>query len=483
MKKISFIAIVLICVLISLEAQNEMQALRYSQYNPFGTARYAAQAGATGAIGGDFSSVVVNPAGLGFYRSSEFTLSPSFYWANSTSSFMGSSVSDSKLKFNMGNLGYVQSITHDRSNGLVSVVYALGYSTLVDFNNRTTVKGINTSSSLLDDFTWHANADPDNLSPFYEQLAFDTYLMPYDESANEYWHDMQLDGYGQELHRMSEQSGYIGEYSIAGALNISNLLYMGATVGLHTVRFYEEIYHTETDLDDHVIDFDGFRFREYNDTKGWGYTFRMGLIVRPIQLFRVGASFQLPTFYRLTDEKYTDMNSYWDNSSGIADANASSPNGIYDYQLRTPLRANAHAALILFKFATVSAGYDYVNYSSARLDASDYKFMDENDQVRNDFRATHNLSAGAELRLKALYLRGGMKYMMSPFVDTRNITESWIYSAGFGFRGQRTSFDMSYSHSNYSEVYGMYGYQPGSNEVSLNEIDGSKMIFTLGFKF
>ena len=33
----------------------------------------------------------------------------------------------------------------------------------------------------------------------------------------------------------------------------------------------------------------------------------------------------------------------------IPDAQESSPNGIYDYQLKTPFRANAHASVILFK--------------------------------------------------------------------------------------------------------------------------------------
>ena len=116
MKKISFIALLIISTFITVDAQNEMQALRYSQYNPFGTARFAAQGGAIGALGGDLSSVVVNPAGLGFYRSSEFSFSPSFYWANTTSSFMGSSMDDSQLKFNVGSIGMVSAKTSNKSS-------------------------------------------------------------------------------------------------------------------------------------------------------------------------------------------------------------------------------------------------------------------------------------------------------------------------------------------------------------------------------
>ncbi|MCK4881221.1 MAG: hypothetical protein KAS82_11185, partial [Bacteroidales bacterium] len=429
------------------------------------------------------TSVVTNPAGLGLYRSSEFSFSPSFYWVNTSSNFQGARADESRLKFNVGSIGMVNAITSDKSNGIVGAAFALGYNTLVNFNNSTTIRGISENSSLLDDFTWHANADPDNLSPFYEQLAFDTYLMPYDETSETYWHDMQLDGYGQQLYRSSLQSGYIGEYSLSGAFNFSNLLYFGATMGIHAVRFYEDIYHTETDQDDHVLDFDSFRFREFNSTRGWGYTARFGMILRPIHMLRIGASFQLPTYYHLTDEKYTDMNSYWDSSSGIDDTSEGSPNGIYDYKLRTPFRANANASLILSKLATVSAGYEYVDYSAARLKAYDYQFFDENDQIRQDFRAAHNLNAGAEIRLNSLYLRAGGQYLMSPFTDSRNNAECWIYSGGFGIRTPKVYFDMSYFHSSRNEVYGMYAYEPGANEVSLNEINGNNLMFTVGFKF
>ena len=123
MKKILFIALLFVCTFFSLKAQNETQALRYSQYNPFGTARYAAQGGAIGALGGDFSSVLTNPAGLGFYRSSEISFSPSFYWVNTNSRFMNSSTDDSQMKFNVGSLGMVSAKTRDRNNGIVGASY------------------------------------------------------------------------------------------------------------------------------------------------------------------------------------------------------------------------------------------------------------------------------------------------------------------------------------------------------------------------
>ncbi|RLD56297.1 MAG: hypothetical protein DRI97_07765 [Bacteroidetes bacterium] len=490
MKKLIFIALLAVCTFVSTEAQNATQALRFSQYNPFGTARFAAQGGAIGALGGDFSSVISNPAGVGFYRSSELSFTPSIYWVNTVTNFMGNSIEDSQTKFNIGSLGFSQGFPQDKS-GIAGFAYSLGYSSLANFNNRSTLQGINTNSSLLDDFTWHANetvdpitgANHDDLNPFYEGLAFDSNLMPYDSVAGRYWHDMQLDGYGQEVYRNSEQSGYIGEYSISGAVNFSNFIYIGATFGIHAVRFYEDIYHTETDANDQVLDFNSFRFREFNSTKGWGYTGRFGMIIRPFHLLRVGATFHLPTYYNLTDEKYTDMSSTWDNGSGISDASASSPNGVYDYKLQTPFRANVNASLILFKIATVSLGYGYVDYSTSRLDAYDYKFIDENQQIKQDLQASQSANAGAEIRIQSLYLRAGAKYMTSPFINEENNAETLEYSAGIGFRTKQIVFDVSYSYATRTDIYGIYAFEPGSNEVSINDLSSNNLMFTIGYKF
>ena len=49
-------------------AQTDIDALRYSQTSIAGTARFTSMAGAFGALGGDFSSLATNPAGVAIYR-------------------------------------------------------------------------------------------------------------------------------------------------------------------------------------------------------------------------------------------------------------------------------------------------------------------------------------------------------------------------------------------------------------------------------
>src|ERR1700680_3044592 len=59
-----------------LQAQLPEDALRMSYTLPSGTAREQAIGGAIGSLGGDITANYVNPAGLGFYKTSEVLISP-----------------------------------------------------------------------------------------------------------------------------------------------------------------------------------------------------------------------------------------------------------------------------------------------------------------------------------------------------------------------------------------------------------------------
>ena len=72
MKKYIFAAISLSLSLLA-GAQTEYDALRLSQSELTGTARYMSLGGAMGALGGDASAMKDNPAALGVYRSTEIT--------------------------------------------------------------------------------------------------------------------------------------------------------------------------------------------------------------------------------------------------------------------------------------------------------------------------------------------------------------------------------------------------------------------------
>lgn len=475
----------------SLHAQDQSQAIRFSQLNPIGTARYTAMGGAFGAVGGDFTSASQNPAGLGLYRGSEFTITPSYIINNSRSEYLGVSSKDNVTNLGISNLGIVSSYDSKRNNGVIGTTLAFGYNTLSNFSSTTLMKGINESHSLLDNFAYYANNN-NELDGFYEDLAFQTYLMPYDTVSSSFWHYLEpydaigFDGYGEEQIRIREQRGYVGEYVFSAAMNVNHKLYLGGTFGLHAVRYYEDIYHKESDIEDLEPDFSSFTFNEYNTTRGYGYVFKIGLIYKPIHILRIGASFHAPVVYKLTDDKYTEMTSYWDVNSGYANESASS--GLYskEYTLRTPYRASLSAAVLLGKLGLISAEYEYVDYSSSDLDSPGYKFVDENIAISQDFGVAHNLKAGAELRLNPVYLRAGAQYYMNPFTDSRNGSDIFVYSGGIGLRSNQTFIDIAYSLTTSRELYGLYVYAPEFEdgfEKSVNYYNKTNVMLTLGYKF
>src|SRR5688572_10512759 len=108
----SVIRLCLCAILMSASFQGWAQgfvenALLFSRTKPGGSARVQAMGGAQVALGGDFSSALSNPAGLGMYNRSEFTFSPALYTYSSDSEHLGTKSSDSKTVFNIPGLSFV----------------------------------------------------------------------------------------------------------------------------------------------------------------------------------------------------------------------------------------------------------------------------------------------------------------------------------------------------------------------------------------
>ena len=88
-------------------AQNELDVLRYSRLGLGGTARFTSMAGAMGALGGDATVLSYNPAGLGVFRRSDLTFTPSLFTNKGKSEDNGTTSENTRYNFNFGNLAFV----------------------------------------------------------------------------------------------------------------------------------------------------------------------------------------------------------------------------------------------------------------------------------------------------------------------------------------------------------------------------------------
>ncbi len=486
MKKYIFILTgILFSISVSF-AQNEVDALRYSQSFITGTARSAGLGGAIGALGGDFTSLSVNPAGIGLYRQSEFSFTPSLYWNTSTSDFLGNNREEMKYNFNFGNIGYVMNYRLKEGNtGLLSFSMGFGYNRTNNFHASSFMQGVNNNSSLLDNFTNYINADPENMNQFYERIAWDANLIPEDsDNPGTYFNDIENGGYSQLQRRNLDTEGSIGEYLVAFGANISNRIYVGTTIGIDRVNYRQNVIHTESDPNNDLSLFDKFIFNESLRTYGTGVNAKFGIIARPIDAIRVGLSYHIPTFYKLNDEFSTGISSFFDSGDQDLNKSSSSPLGEYGYNLRTPGRFIGSLAATFGKIGLLTADYEFVDYTKSKLEGgSDHDFYNENDAIQALYQKTNNFRLGGELRAGEAYLRGGYAFYQTPFksVEPDISGHRNVFSGGVGFRSQLFFLDLSYSWSMQENMYYMYVPEMTKGAKLTNNMNS--ILMTVGFRF
>lgn len=480
MKKIKYIlALTSLFAVNGLFAQNEVDALRYSMISFGGTARYSSMGGAYGAIGADFSTLSVNPAGIALYRKNEFTFTPSIFSGKTESTYNGKTAEDVKYNFNISNFGMVYTFKGaEKEEGWKSANFGFGLNRSTNFHNRIYIEGDNHSNSILDVYRNAADGkSPENLDAFNTMLAFDAGLID-TLNGNGISYSSIFNGGGMEQRKTIETRGAMQEMVFSFGGNYSDKLYIGATFGIPSVRYTESTSYTETDKADTVANIKSFVINEDIETRGTGFNFKLGLIYKPVDWVRIGAAVHTPTFFTLHDQWSKNIESVFNNGQrGSAD----SPQGNFDYELTTPMRAIGSLAFVIKGYGIISADYEFVDYSEARLRSTGYKYFDENNTIQEKYKAQHNIRIGAEALLGMVSLRGGIAVYGSPYKSGVNDGSRISYTGGIGIIDKGYFLDLGYVYSTSKEDY--YLYDPSLVNAAKNKKVTQNILLTLGFKF
>ncbi|MFO8087459.1 MAG: hypothetical protein R6T91_06595 [Bacteroidales bacterium] len=461
-------------------AQYDIDALRFSYLGFGGTARSMATGGAFGAPGADFSVLSTNPAGIGLYKSSEISISPSFYGISAESSFYNENNKDIKYSFNLPGAGMILNL--ENSNGRwKNVQFGFGYNKLQSFHRNTSIEGFNYENSLLTEYRDRAN-DIGGLEFYDTELANAANLMPYDSASGEYWIDAPYGGVNQR--KTIEERGAINEMTFSFGGNFEDKLYAGMTIGIPIIRYEMSSRHAETDIKDSIDMFQSFSLDEKLRTTGSGVNFKFGILYRPADWVRLGGAFHTPTFYSLHEEYSRLMTSYFDNSDFNEEALAE---GQFHYELMTPMKALGDIAFIIGDYGLISAEYEYVDYSTARLSdendistPSNYDFKDDNDAITEKYTQAHNIKVGAEANLNPIQIRAGYALFSSPFQDNLNDGARTYYTFGIGLKQKYYYVDFAYVMETYEEDY--YLYSPEYVNAAHNQYLSNRFVITLGLK-
>jgi hypothetical protein len=514
MKKITYLLAFMLTLSMTLFAQGEVDALRFSREDLHGTARAMSMGGAFGALGGDLTGVSVNPAGIAVYRSSEVV-------GTLNLSREGSSVGDydaNKTRFDVDNLGFVGYFPL-RNDVFPLINFGFSFNKIKSFDKNIDAVGSPASSMIDYIVDRSAGLDPTLLEkddmffkqPWLSVLGYNTNLIEIDPNSNNNYimpSEMESDLYGNEI--KTRERGYIDNYDFTVGTTINNVLNLGLSLSIKDISY--------SITSDYWEDYDNGNYRLTNwlTTSGAGISAKFGAIYRPVNEIRLGFAYHTPTYYALNEtfeaELETDMEYY------VA---VPEENPLYterfsnDYDLRTPGKLVASAATVLGGRFIASIDYELVNYSNMKLmtpsnsvDNTDWYEID-NEYISTDFNSVSTVKVGTEYRFSPkFYGRLGYAWMQNPYnVDFKEAGNAAVvgsntvhriegdanyFTGGVGFRFNQNFFldvalvyktqtDDLYAFPNlYSESGGAPVIDANPFELNNNSLRG---LVTLGYKF
>ena len=473
-------------------SQNEEDALRLSNTLPGGTARSWALGGAMGAVGADPGSASTNPAGFGLYNTSEVSFTPQFEVNTAKSLYYGNSATDTDNRFSFNNLSLMLSYPSDKGSDWRGCVFGVSFDRQASFHYDEHAVGTNIPSSILDKFVNDANGiAPGSLadqSSSNAYLAYEAYAInPLDTATNSYSSAIPAGALVDQDQRIAG-AGRVNTTSFFYAANYKDRFYIGGSLGIAGVRYERESTHGET-LADTTSDINKLAYTERLLTSGSGIDLKLGIIGRVTDNLRLGLAFHSPTWLQLTDSYNYTFSTGFNTAdvNGKTSYSVDSPDGSFNYRVRTPWHVLASAAYVAGKHGLISVDYEYTDFRQMKLNKSldgldDYSFGKENATVQDNFRGTHSVRVGTEWRSGNWYFRGGAGIWPNAYadIDARQGTAYLRYSAGIGYRTGHISLD-------FTGVYGTgemnyFQYDPALVEVTQVTRTDSRGMVTFAYR-
>ena len=473
MKRYLTFVVLMACAVSS--AQNINEALRYGTENLQGTARFQAMGGAFGALGGDLSSLNINPAGSAVFNNSLFTISGSNYHTNNDARYFGDALITKNNDIQLNQIGGVFVFNNTDSNSdWKKFTLAFNYDLVNNFDNEYYVSGSATEGidtyfleyaggtpfgSILvqeGEFLEEAYLDIGSAQGFRDQQTFLGYyggiLDPETENDDNtnYISNSIYDFVDQDFLRRT--TGYNSKFTINVASQYKENLYLGASLNFHSV-FYTQFDQFTEDGYEPNSEIQRTTFDNYLETEGNGFSFTLGAIAKLNDNVRLGGSYQSPTWYRLEDNTSQRIN------SDLADdeinfINFNVVNLFESYTVKTPGKLTGSLAVIFAKDGLLSFDYGYQDFSQSELrPTNDPSFQTVNSQIASDLGTVSTFRVGGEYRIQQVSLRAGYRFEQSPYANGNTIGDLNAISGGIGynFGGSKLDFSLSRSQQDVSE--------------------------------
>jgi len=492
MKSHLFLFIGLLCL--SMNAQSLNDALRYSQTSLSGSARYNALSGAFGALGGELSSISINPAASSVFLSSELSVTGNAFNNEVTSSYFNNKNINSFNGVDLSQAGIVVVLKDEGSSKWSKISFGFNYQVNNNFDNNILARGNNSNNNGIDKyFLYHAmNRNLDDISQINGESFREAYINIGEQPNLGYSAQQALFGYeGYVINPIfsgdSNQpndplspinpvydytsntvplnNGFYHEYFLNSfginrlyTFNISgsfkDKFYFGLNINSHRfdytekIDFYESNYATESGIK-------ALRFNNYLTSLGEGGSFQIGSIYKLNNKIRLGLVINSPIYYTINESLsqflVTDLDSNPNNDELILDPETE----IFfpEHKLNSAGSVKGSFAYIINTKGLLSFDFTRKNYSGIRYRPGGNNYLDTslNNEIRNRLRSNNIIQVGGEIRLNPqISLRAGYlaESSSSNFYDN-SITN---LSFGIGYSFDYGIIDLSYQNTDYNNL-------------------------------
>ncbi len=490
MKK--FIFLVCIGFTFNMARSQEIpDAVRYSQDNLNGTARFRAMGGAFGALGGDLSSINVNPAGSAIFSNNQLAATLTNFNKKNDSDYFKTKTKASNNSFDLNQAGGVFVFKNQNtSSAWKKFSVAVNYEKTSDFNNSVFSAGTNTTNSVTSYFLSFANPNSsinqggfylDNVKKlYYEEFNYEdqqaylgirgNVIKPnlLQDDNDSYSSNSIGRNYYQE--NIIESVGYNGKVSFNASTVYNDKLIIGVNLNSHFTDYRQSTEFFERN-DNNVSGIKNATFQNDLYTYGSGFSFQLGTIYKATKELRLGLSYESPTWYRLNDQLnqklFTTGSNFIDfRAVGVdnypiinGQSNTSSDSDItifYEpYNLQTPGKWTGSLAYIFGKKGLVSFDFAQKDYSATTFKPKN-DFTGANNQMATILAVSNEFRLGAEYKIKEWSLRGGYRFEESPYTNKTTIGDLNSFSGGFGYNFGAFRLDLAYSNTQRDSEEGFF---------------------------
>lgn len=483
-------------------SQEIPDAVRYAQDNLNGTARFRAMGGAFGALGGDLSSLNVNPAGSAIFSNNQLAVTLSNFRTNNNSDYFGTKTEASNNSFDLNQAGAVFVFKNQNpSSKWKKFSIAINYENANNFDTSVFSAGRNPLNSVADYFLSYAQGVPLNVlenSTYGEldnggQQAFLGYqgyvINPRNPTnPNNTLYDSNATPGGNYFQENSiYANGYNGKLSFNVATSYKDKFFIGINLNSHfadyvqSSSFYEDNNNTLTA--NHTVN--SLRFDNNLYTYGTGFSFQIGAIAKATKEIRLGLAYESPTWYTMNDELSQKLVAVSESTINQLAPDVVDPNLINyyaPYQISTPSKFTGSFAYIFGKTGLISIDYSLKDYRCTTFQPpNDPYFRDLNSEMNTILASSGELRIGAEYKIKALSLRGGYRFEESPYKNGTTVGDLNSFSGGFGYNFGSFKLDLAYSNNQRNSQQGFFnqGFTDGAKINTINNNVSMTLLFEL----